>query len=125
MFGITVTGHLDSGHYLRGYPGKCSQSHGHRFNYEISFSGDNLDELDMLIDFVRVKDFMKKQVDERYDHKLLNDVPPFDEINPTAETLAYTIFKIIEDGWNKGELPVPADNVRVYESPDCYAEYWE
>lgn len=120
MYSICVSGHLDSGHYLRGYQGKCATPHGHRFTYQVTLSGENLNKLGMLIDFVSIKELMKKSIEDLLDHKMLNEIPPFDKVNPTAENLAYFIYGIVYK-----ELKIKLTKVRVYESPDCYSEYWE
>lgn len=118
MFRLQVKGHFDSGHYLRGYRGKCAQPHGHRWEYEVVVQGDKLDELGMLVDFSAIKAIMKK-VEDILDHRMLNDVPPFDVVNPTAENLAQFIY----DFMDKHHLD-PA-RVTVWESPECCVKYYK
>ena len=129
MYSVTVFGHLDSGHYLRGYQGKCANPHGHRWVYQITLSGEELDKLGMLIDFTGIKDFMKAEIEELLDHKMLNDIAPFDTANPTAENLSAFIYNRIwqrlRDIVGSASSEVQLAKVRVYESPDCYSEYWE
>jgi len=126
MYSVTVTGHLDSAHFLRGYDGPCAQLHGHRFTYEITIGVKSLDALGMVIDFKDVKKVMKARIEIQYDHKCLNTVSPFDRINPTAENLAKVIYGLMTVEPTINALHVSVFNVvkvRVYESPDCYAEY--
>ena len=58
MFRIQVKDHFDSAHQLRGYEGKCSRVHGHRWDVEVCIEGTQLDHLNMLIDFTIVKKIM-------------------------------------------------------------------
>ena len=129
MYSVTVTGHLDSGHYLRGYQGKCANPHGHRFTYQITISKEELDNLGMLIDFTNIKDFMKGEIEELLDHKMLNEVVPFTTANPTAENLAHFIYDLAYNECHKEyenfSRSYKVVKVRVYESPDAFAEYWE
>ncbi|MHB9093668.1 MAG: 6-carboxytetrahydropterin synthase QueD [Eubacteriales bacterium] len=91
MYEISAFGHFDAAHFLRGYPGKCANIHGHRWKVEITLQGANLNQLGILIDFMEVKRMLKEVVDI-FDHKMINDVPPFDSLNPTAENIAKFVF---------------------------------
>ena len=130
MYSITVSGHFDSGHWLRNYEGKCANPHGHRFTYQIVIQGEKLNDQGILIDFTNIKQFMKDVIEEKFDHKMLNEVPPFDKINPTAENLAHSIYVGAYNMISGNPLPVirrhcKVTRVRVYESPDCWSEYSE
>ncbi|MCL4439897.1 MAG: 6-carboxytetrahydropterin synthase QueD [Firmicutes bacterium] len=91
MYEISAFGHFDAAHFLRGYPGKCANIHGHRWKVEITLQGVNLNQLGILIDFMEVKRMLKEVVD-MFDHKMINDVPPFDSLNPTAENITKFVF---------------------------------
>ena len=110
-FTLTVRGHFDAAHFLRNYPGKCQHLHGHRFEYEVKVYGSKLDELGMLVDFTHIK----KIIEDKYDHKLLNEIEPFDQINPTAENLALTIFQDLTD--------IGVVSVEIWEGPNASAKY--
>ena len=107
MYTIKKTVEFDAAHWLRGYVGKCANLHGHRWRAEVTFSGVVLNDLGLLRDFNDVK-----LVVEKFDHKVLNEVPPFDVINPTAENIARIIC---ED--------LGAAMVRVWETPSSEAVY--
>lgn len=65
---------------------------------------------------------LKKRTDEvltPFDHQLLNEVPPFDRENPTAENLARHIFERLKDSIHSAHLL----SVEVFESDDFGAEY--
>ena len=59
MFQITVTDNFSSAHSLRGYPGKCANTHGHNFDVKLTLNAHNLDELGMIIDFAIVKEKLR------------------------------------------------------------------
>jgi 6-pyruvoyltetrahydropterin/6-carboxytetrahydropterin synthase len=87
---LTVKGHFDAAHHLYGYPGECRNLHGHTWDVEVTVGSDVLDEIGIVYDFKSLKSDLSKVLDS-YDHVLINEVPPFDEISPTAENLARVI----------------------------------
>ena len=87
MYDVTVVEHFCAAHYLRGYGGKCENMHGHNYKVEFTINGPDLDEVGMLYDFALIRKELQVLLDE-WDHKILNDVEPFGEINPTAENIA-------------------------------------
>jgi len=121
---LEYTGHFDAAHYLRGYEGNCSNLHGHRWDVQICVSGMNLNETGILIDFKTLKQMMK---DVLPDHKSLNEINPFKEINPTAENLAryfYDRFGKYLTGplrFHGGERNLRLERVKVWESPGACA----
>ena len=92
MYEISVEKHFDAAHYLRDYKGKCENLHGHRYTIVVKVSAEKLNEIGLAYDFTDLKAHLNKIL-ERYDHTCLNDVKPFDKINPSAENLAATIYK--------------------------------
>ena len=108
---------LDSCHELKGYDGACSRLHGHSWFVEVWIKGDDsqLDKDGILFDFGRIK-ILK----EKYDHRYLNEIPPFDRINPTAEHISTQFYKELKEA--KPELEF---KVRLYETKvgkDTYCE---
>jgi len=119
---LTITQDFSSSHQLRNYGGKCENMHGHNFGVEVVVEGDKLDDrVHYLVDFKELKR-QTKAVLERLDHKHLNEVPPFDEINPSSENLAMFIY-----GELKPALPaeVRLVEVSVSEKESSKATYWE
>jgi 6-pyruvoyltetrahydropterin/6-carboxytetrahydropterin synthase len=90
MYQLTVRDHFDAAHTLRGYPGECHRLHGHTWDVEVTVAGDVLDEIGIVYDFKRLKDDLHAVLVD-YDHVFLDEVAPFDEMNPTAENLARVI----------------------------------
>jgi 6-pyruvoyltetrahydropterin/6-carboxytetrahydropterin synthase len=91
MFEVTVDETFSSGHALRGYKGKCENPHGHNYKIRVILAGKQLDSIGLLYDFRDVKQIIAVTVD-RLDHRFINDIPPFDVINPSAENLAKYFF---------------------------------
>ncbi len=119
MFEISVNQHFDAAHFLRNYHGKCEALHGHRYEVRVTLKASELDEAGMAYDFLE----LKKQLGSiiyRFDHTCLNDVPPFDKLNPSAENIATTIFHEL-----KPRLvdTVTLSLVEVWESPENRAAY--
>ncbi|MDP8222760.1 MAG: 6-carboxytetrahydropterin synthase QueD [Candidatus Lernaella stagnicola] len=121
MHEITVIRSFSSAHNLRGYRGKCEDLHGHNWRVEITVGAVTLDELGMVLDFKE----LKKAVDEvleRLDHRLLNDIPPFDEINPSSENLAKYIFEEVAPLVDDQRVRLLRCN--VWESDNAYSTYF-
>lgn len=119
MYHITVEDHFDAAHYLRNYRGKCENVHGHRFKVEVTLTKDKLDETGIAYDFTTLKQHLGEIV-ASFDHCCLNDVPPFDSINPSSENIARTFYERL--------IPyLPADvilnSVEIWESPQSHAKY--
>jgi len=91
--------------------GKCYESiHGHNWKIEVDIWG-NIKETGMVLNFHKIKDII-----DYLDHKHLNDLPEFQEIIPTAENMVEYIINQLFD------LGVDGVKVRIYESPESYAE---
>ncbi len=118
MYQVCVRRHFDAAHALRNYHGKCERLHGHRWEVVACIRSEELDESGMAYDFADLKGWMDEILD-RYDHHHLNQVAPFDRVNPTTENIARVIYERLSerlvDAW--------ADMVRVYESPDAWVTY--
>ena len=119
---LKVTEHFDSAHYLREYPGKCKNVHGHTWYIEVVIKGKHLDNAGILIDFSDLKELVRDLI-RPFDHQLLNEIAPFDTVNPSSENLAkyfyYEMKKILAD------KPISLVRVTVSESPTTAASYYE
>ena len=87
MFEVSVEETFAAGHALRGYRGKCENVHGHNYRVQLTIQGPELDAIGLLVDFVEVKKLIRGVV-EYLDHHFINDLPPFDKLNPSAENIA-------------------------------------
>ncbi len=109
MFEVTVEETFAAGHALRGYKGKCENPHGHNYRVRVSLRGQELDSIGLLYDFRDLKQVIHCAVD-RLDHQFLNDLPPFDVLNPSAENLARYFF---EESERRLAEQHPANRVQV------------
>lgn len=119
MFILKITTDFSSAHSLRDYPGDCSRFHGHNWDIEISVCSKALNKIGMAIDFRKIKEKVKI-VTKRLDHRYLNDIAPFDKINPTAENIAKYIFEEVEKLINDD---VEIKQVTIWENKTSAATY--
>ena len=92
MFEVTVEAGFSSGHYLRNYQGKCENPHGHNYRVLVTLAGAELDPAGLLLDFKILKTLLRPVIDY-LDHRMINDLPPFTELNPSAENLARYFYQ--------------------------------
>jgi len=119
MYQVSVEQHFDAAHYLRGYHGKCENLHGHRFKVVASLKAVKLDDIGLAYDFVELKRYLG-EVLSQFDHTCLNDVPPFDKLNPSSENIAATIYDQLKPGLSGGVLLL---GVEIWESPQTCVTY--
>ena len=119
MFEVSVEQTFAAGHALRGYRGKCENVHGHNYRVQVLIRGPELDAVGMLVDFAEVKRLIQTVVD-KVDHRFLNDLAPFDVINPSAENLARYFYEEIG-----GKIPPPVrlGQVQIWETDITSATY--
>src|SRR5574340_445774 len=87
MYEISVDYTFAAGHALRNYKGKCENVHGHNYKLRVTVEGPARYSTGQLFDFLDLRAAIKSLVD-RLDHQFLNDLPPFDKLNPSAENIA-------------------------------------
>lgn len=114
MYQISVEQHFDAAHFLRGYGGKCEAMHGHRYRAVLRVESSDLNDIGLAYDFVELKKHLAGVI-ARFDHTCLNDVPPFDELNPSAENIAADIYKELKS--RLAAAPVTISAIEVWESP--------
>lgn len=121
MFRLSVETTISAAHYLKGYEGPCSDLHGHNWRIVAEVESGQLNEVGMVIDFKDLSDILRDTA-RRYDHVTLNQIEPFDRINPTAEHISRLIFTEMQ-----GRLPehVRMSRVSVWETEKCLVEYYE
>ena len=122
MYEVTVKTGFSAAHQLRYYDGKYENLHGHNWTVIVTVETMELDKIGLGVDFV----VLKKNVADilsRLDYKNINEVPPFDLKNPSAENISRWLF---------GELAalMNSDNARlkrveIKEFDDCGAAYFE
>jgi 6-pyruvoyltetrahydropterin/6-carboxytetrahydropterin synthase len=104
--------------------GLAANPHGHGHNYvlEVSVEGGLDPVTGMVLDLKELKDVLNREVVQPYDHRFLNyEVPPFDQVIPTAENIARDIWERLEPHLNRDSRKLR--QVRLYETPDLYVDY--
>lgn len=137
MYTLQTSASFDSAHFLKGYEGKCSNIHGHRWTVEVTVASEEIEEegqiRGMIVDFKTLKDDLKELADE-LDHSLVIEEGSLKEktkealleeefrivelpFRPTAENLAEYFFDEMEE--KKYQVVL----VKVYETPNNCAGY--
>ncbi len=111
-----------SAHTLRDYPGACARMHGHNWKVEVEVTASELDAIGMGVDF-RVIKHAARDIAERLDHRYLNDLEPFVQINPTAENIAAYFHQELSAQLNNDSIRVNA--VTLWETERACVRYAE
>lgn len=122
MFEASVSSWFAAAHQLRLYDGTLEPLHGHNWHVTATYRAERLDAMGVAVDFVAVR----RQLDELlrlFHDRNLNDLPAFERVNPSAESVAAHIAAELAKS-------VPGDNgatlaaVTVEEAPGCRATFW-
>jgi len=108
-------------HAIRGHTRGCQNLHGHNYRVRVHLSAGQLDALGMVLDFSDLKAMMQEIVGP-FDHRVINDIPPFDERNTTAELISQYVFEEIERRLGDQER-VRVTRVEVWETDTSCAAY--
>ncbi len=119
MYEISVDCSFSAAHALRHYRGKCEQVHGHNYKVRVTVAGEKLDDTGLLIDFADLRSAITG-VARRLDHQFLNELPPFDRVNPSAENLARHFFDEVAKQVGNG---LRLSQVTVWETDVSSATY--
>ncbi len=122
MFEVTVDETFSSGHALRGYKGKCENVHGHNYKVRVTLEGPQLDSIGLLYDFTHLKRVIREIVGG-VDHKFLNDMAPFDVINPSAENLAKYFYDETTRQMNAMPEGARVTSITIWETDTTSATY--
>ncbi len=115
LWQLTVRSDFSSAHALRNYNGKCENIHGHNYHVEMVVEGTKLsDDVELVVDFTVLKKILRDAA-ETLDHKNINEFPPFDKINPSAENLARYLYKLLEIKLSEELQALPhVDTIKLY-----------
>lgn len=88
-FTVRVEARFEAAHYLREYRGISEPLHGHSYKVEAELAGKGggVDADSIAVDFVSAKKKLEALA-KKLDYGCINDVAPFDRINPSAENVA-------------------------------------
>lgn len=141
---ITRRLEFDAGHRLPSHQGQCRNIHGHRYAIEITLAGALVHEPSaaddgMVMDFADIKSVAKAKLVDLWDHAFLvyrGDTVMVDflaaieghktvvlDVVPTAENLVDVAFAILKDAYHDhyGHT-LTLRRVRLYETPNCWAD---
>ncbi len=122
MYEVKINTTFSAAHQLRGYDGKYENLHGHNWGATVLVEAKELDAIGMGIDFV----VLKKKVESilsKLDYQNINEIPPFDKQNPSAENIARWVFKELSADIDSETIKVK--RVEIREMEDCGAAYYE
>jgi len=109
-------------HLLRDYEGVCNRLHGHNWKVEVQVTATSLDDVGMGMDFKVIKDATRELIG-KLDHRNLNDIPPFDKINPTAENISAYLYDELSNELNADGIKV--STVTLWETDRACVTYSE
>jgi 6-pyruvoyltetrahydropterin/6-carboxytetrahydropterin synthase len=110
-------------HAIRGHTRGCENLHGHNYRVRVHLQAERLDELGMVLDFADLKALMQEILGP-FDHRVINDIPPFDRRNTTAELLSQYVFEEVERRLAEPEPErVRVVRVEVWENDSACAFY--
>jgi 6-pyruvoyltetrahydropterin/6-carboxytetrahydropterin synthase len=124
MYEVSVDETFAAAHHLRNYHGKCEDLHGHNYKVRVVLAGKELDETGLLYDFVHLKGVIRGVIGS-LDHKYLNELAPFDAVNPSAENVAKYIYERTSQGLLKTPNGAGISHVTVWETDTSAATYRE
>lgn len=110
-------------HAVRGHTRGCQNLHGHNYRVRVFLLATELDPLGMVLDFQDLKAAVG-EIAGPFDHRVINDFPPFDVINPTAELLSEFVFRELSQRFGPGQLGdgrVRVRKVEVWENDSSCA----
>jgi len=114
MFEVTIKTTFSSAHQLKFYDGKYENLHGHNWIAVVTASAKELDSIGLGIDFVKLKE-MTDEILSALDYKNLNEVPPFDVLNPSAENIAKWLFEQLKPRVNNGNAALKKVEIKEFE----------
>ena len=125
MTAISVTKifKFDAAHFLPEHSGKCADLHGHTYRLEVTIArkdGGLIAEgssAGMVLDFGDLKTIVQREIIEKVDHKMLNDIFPF---RTTAENMVIHFYEVLEQ--QLAPLGVEVLKLRLWETQTSFAE---
>lgn len=120
MYELRVVSRFAAAHQLSMVTAKCENLHGHNWKIEVFVAGRELNRWGVLVDFGEIKRHLSDVMDT-LDHKFLNEIDPFRDINPSSENIAKYIADRMQS--RLADLSIRISRVRVWESDDACATY--
>jgi 6-pyruvoyltetrahydropterin/6-carboxytetrahydropterin synthase len=116
---------FSASHQIRMHGGKCERLHGHNWRVRLHARASSLNRLGMVVDFADLYR-IGSELCARFDHQNMNEVPPFVEVNPTAENVSRYLYEEANRALAQAEGPrVVITRVEVWENDHSLAVYRE
>jgi 6-pyruvoyltetrahydropterin/6-carboxytetrahydropterin synthase len=122
MFELKVKTHFAAAHRLAMVGEKCENLHGHNWDVEVYVVGERLNGAGVLVDFGVIKGFVRKIMKE-LDHKYLNEIEAFTDVQPSSEQIAIYIANRLNPLLGDIDPPVRVSRVSAWESANACATY--
>ena len=120
MYELKIVTQFGAAHRIRDIGGKCEDLHGHNWKIEVYVRGEKLGKDGLVIDFKVIKRATKEIID-RLDHKFLNELEEFKDINPSSENIARLIYEALARELDSDKIKV--SRVAAWESDSACAAY--
>jgi len=118
---LMIETHFAAAHQLCGYAGDCARLHGHNWKVELYVECGELDDLGLAVDYKVLKHELRAAL-KHWDHYNLNDVPPFDKLNPSSENVARVLYEEMSRRLDNARLHV--SRIVIGETCTARATYW-
>ena len=122
MYEVIITAPFVAAHRLTLYDGSLEPLHGHNWKTEVRLEGKDLDQIEVLIDFLEVKKHLQ-EILKGLDYSFLNENAQMEGRNPSAEVVAFWIFQKLKPAVQHPVARI--SKVTVWETEDCAASYSE
>lgn len=121
MYEISQETVIAAAHQLRLAPGEGERLHGHNWRIKVVVRAEQLDARGMVVDFNDLGRELRTFV-EPWEHVFLNELPPWNDINPTAENIARVVCEGVAPKIDDGRARVV--RVEVWENDTCCATFF-
>jgi 6-pyruvoyltetrahydropterin/6-carboxytetrahydropterin synthase len=125
VFEISKDFLFSAAHQIRFHGGKCERLHGHNWRVRVHVRASALNRIGMVVDFADLQRWIA-EIGARLDHQNVNEIPPFDEVNTTAELIARFFYGEVRSRLAEQEGGrVSVSKVEVWENEGSLAVYRE
>jgi len=118
---LMIETYFAAAHSLRDYPGDCARLHGHNWRVDLYVICEKLDNLGLAVDYKVLKRELKAAL-AAWDHYNLNDVAPFDTVNPSSENVARILYEDMAKRLDDERLHV--SRIVIGETCTARVTYW-
>jgi len=120
MYELKIISNFAAAHQLRALQGGCERLHGHNWKVEVHVEGSDLGDDGLLLDFKEIKK-ETKDILHGLDHQFLNELKPFEKVEPSSENIARHIFESLSQRVNDDRVRI--SRVSAWESENACASY--